>query len=199
MVDTVPLPQTPPKKRRRKCKAVIGLVWCEINRLFILFHLTTSKKRVAMNCWAERKGCCCHLIPFTLRPRNGGMRPLRLWQNSWSYGMCRNPTDPQFFEYEQVHSTKQSSPTCQHISSQKNLSNQTFTKLLSLWWQPLSMIPLTWSVKDLKCWILWSSTPRHWWHLILWASSSQVKQLQWTWQYWASEICQILVDSLDFY
>ena len=133
-----------------------------INRLFILFHLTTSKKRVAMNCRAERKRLLLSLDTFTLRPRNGGMRPLRLWQNSWSHGMCRNPTDPQFFfEYEKVHSTKQSSPTCQQISSQKICAIKLSRSRFHYDDKPLSMIPLTWSVKDLKCWILWSSTPRH--------------------------------------
>ncbi len=73
-----------PKTSRCKCKAVISSGLRPIN-LLIIFHLATKTKRVTMNC--RKKRLLLSLDTFTLRPRNGGIRPLRRSQNSWSHGM----------------------------------------------------------------------------------------------------------------
>ena len=132
-----------------------------INRLFILFHLTTSKKRVAMNCRAERKGCCCHLIPLHCDRETVGWDLCDFGRIPEATECVGIPRIPSFFWIWKGSFHKAVKPYMSANIFSKNLCNQTFTKPLSLWWQPLSMIPLTWSVKDLKCWILWSSTPRH--------------------------------------
>lgn len=153
-------PGHPPKKGDANAKR--SFVWFEANQSsFHSFSLNYLEKKGCNELPGRKKRLLLSLDTFTLRPRNGGMRPLRLWQNSWSHGMCRNPTDPQFFWIWKGSFHKAVKPYMSANIFSKNLCNQTFTKPLSLWWQPLSMIPLTWSVKDLKCWILWSSTPRH--------------------------------------
>ena len=72
-----------------------------------------------MNCWAERKGCCCHLIRLHCDRETVGWDLCDFGRIPEAMECVGIPRIPCFFEYEKVHSTKQSSPTCQHISSQK--------------------------------------------------------------------------------
>ena len=91
-----------------------------INRLLILFHLTTSKKRVAINCRAERKPWdCCHLIPLRCDRETVGLDLCDLRRMPEATECVGIPRIPSSFEYEKVRSTKKSSPTCHHISSEK--------------------------------------------------------------------------------
>lgn len=89
-------PGHPPKKGDANAKR--SFVWFEANQSsFHSFSLNYLEKKGCNELPGRKKRLLLSLDTFTLRPRNGGMRPLRLWQNSWSHGMCRNPTDPQFF------------------------------------------------------------------------------------------------------
>lgn len=85
-----------PKKGDANTKR--SFVWFEANQSsFHSFSLNYLEKKGCNELRGRKKRLLLSLDTFTLQPRNGGMRPLRLWQNSWSHGMCRNPTDPQLF------------------------------------------------------------------------------------------------------
>jgi len=181
-------PGHPPKKGDANAKR--SFVWFEANQSsFHSFSLNYLEKKGCNELPGRKKRLLLSLDTFTLRPRNGGMRPLRLWQNSWSHGMCRNPTDPQFF-LNMKRFIPQSSQAL-HVSKyllkksvQSNFHEAAFTMMTTIVYDTLDVVSQGPQMLDPM-----KLNPSTWWHVIFWASSSQVKQLQWTWQYWASEIC----------